>query len=131
MAQAASVSQSQRLAGDLTSAFTKSNLAVLAGQAAVRPLDNLMCPAVAIEMAPLLVPGEDATPVNDPNYQQRVVAALSSALQVWRDHADALEQSPVPAEISTQSKAIAAANAAGLARSRAGATQQAAQKGAQ
>lgn len=126
MAQAAWVSQSQRLAGDLSSAFTKSNLPVLTGQAAVRPLDNLMCPAVAIEMAPLLAPGEGATAVTDPNYQQRVVAALSSALQAWRDHAGALEQSaPVSAENSTQVKAIAAATAAGLAASRARTTEQA------
>lgn len=135
MAQAASVSQSRSLAGDLSSALTKSNLPVLAGRAAVRPLDNLMCPAVAIEMAPLPVPGEDATAVTDPNYQQRVVAALSSALLAWRDHAVALDSSPpASAEDSTQLKAIAAANAAGLARSRARGSEQAAsdaQKGAQ
>jgi hypothetical protein len=77
-------------------------------------------------MAPLLAPGEGATAVTDPNYQQRVVAALSSALQAWRDHAGALEQSaPVSAENSTQLKAIAAATAAGLAASRARTTEQA------
>ena len=64
-AQAASVSQSQRLASDLASAFTKASLPTLSGQAAVRPLDNLMCPAVAIEIAPLLVPGQDPTAVTD------------------------------------------------------------------
>ena len=57
MAQAASVDQSHRLATDLTSAFTKASLPIISGQAAVRPLDNLMCPAVAIELAPLLAPG--------------------------------------------------------------------------
>jgi N-acetylmuramoyl-L-alanine amidase len=89
MAQAASVGQSQRLAGDLASAFTKGSLPVVSGQAALRPLDNLMCPAVAVELGPLLVPGQDPTAPTDDNYQQRVVSALTSALQTWRDHADA------------------------------------------
>lgn len=133
-AQAASVSQSQRLASNLASAFTKASLPTLSGQAAVRPLDNLMCPAVAIEIAPLLVPGQDPTAVTDPAYQQRVIATLTSALQTWRDHADPQAQSsPLTPQTSAQSRAIAAANAAGAARSRAQSalTTQSAQKGSQ
>ena len=118
-AQAASVSQSQRLAADLTSAFTKRSLPVLSGKASIRPLDNLMCPAVAIEMAPLLASGEDATAVTDPAYQQRVIATLTAALQAWRDHADPEAQTVAPSpDNSAQSKAIAAANAAGIAAAR-------------
>ena len=87
-AQAGFVSQSQRMATDLSAALGKASLPTLAGQASLRPLDNLMCPAVAIEIAPLLATNEDATPVTDPDYQQRLIAALTAALQAWRDHAE-------------------------------------------
>jgi N-acetylmuramoyl-L-alanine amidase len=88
MAQTASVSQSLRLASDLSAALGKANLPVVSGREPVRPLDNLECPAVAIELAPLPVAGSDATPVTDAEYQQRVAATLTAALQAWRDHAD-------------------------------------------
>jgi N-acetylmuramoyl-L-alanine amidase len=87
-AQAASVSQSLRLAGDLSAALGKANLPVVSGREPVRPLDNLECPAVAIELAPLPVAGSDATPVTDAEYQQRVAATLTAALQAWRGHVD-------------------------------------------
>jgi len=86
LAQAASVSQSLRLAGDLSAALAKASLPMISGQESVRPLDNLQCPAVAIELAPLAVAGSDPTPVTDPDYQQHVAATLTTALQVWRDH---------------------------------------------
>jgi N-acetylmuramoyl-L-alanine amidase len=135
-AQAGFVSQSQRLSGDLSSVFSKGSIPTLAGKAAVAPLDNLMCPAVTIELAPLPVPGEDPAAVTDANYQQRVAEALTEALQAWRDHADPIGMAtPASAEDSAQSKAIAAAEAAGLAaaraRSQAGATARPAQKGTQ
>jgi hypothetical protein len=88
MAQAASVSQSLRLAGELSSALGKANLPAVAGREPVRPLDNLECPAVALEMAPLPVAGSDATPVTDADYQQRVAATLTTALQAWRNDVD-------------------------------------------
>jgi N-acetylmuramoyl-L-alanine amidase len=100
-AQAASVEQSRRLAADLTAAFAKSNLPAFSGRAALRPLDSLMCPAVAIEIAPLLAPGQDPTSPTDPNYQQRVASALVSTLQTWRDQAGLQAQ-------STQSPKLAA-----------------------
>jgi len=88
MAQAASVSQSLRLASDLSTALGKANLPAISGREPVRPLDNLECPAVAIELAPLPVAGSDATPVTDADYQQRVAATLTAALQAWRGHVD-------------------------------------------
>jgi N-acetylmuramoyl-L-alanine amidase len=87
-AQARFVTQSRRLATDLNSALAKDTLPVLTGQAPLRPLDNLMCPAVAIEIAPLQVSGGDATAVTDADYQQRIIATLVTALQTWRTHAD-------------------------------------------
>ena len=114
--QAASVSQSLRLAADVSSALAKGNLPTLVGKAAIRPLDNLTCPAVAIELAPLRAAGGDATTVTNSDYQQRVIGALTAALQTWRGHADPLAQAaPISAEDAARAKAMAAAEAAGRA----------------
>lgn len=88
MAQAASVDQSLRFASDLKTAMSAQNLPVVTGKAPVRPLDNLMCPAVAIELAPLAVAGVGPTPVTDPNYQQSVATTVTNALKKWRTHAE-------------------------------------------
>jgi N-acetylmuramoyl-L-alanine amidase len=87
-AQAASVSQSLRLAGELSAALGKANIPLLAGREPVRPLDNLQCPAAALELAPLPIAGSDATPVTDADYQQRVATTLTAALQAWRNDVD-------------------------------------------
>jgi N-acetylmuramoyl-L-alanine amidase len=92
MAQAGSIDQSNQLAEDLRSALAGGNLPVAVGKAPVRPLDNLMCPAVAVEVAPLSAAGSDATPVTDGDYQQRVAGALAAALQSWRTQATAQMQ---------------------------------------
>ena len=108
MAQAASVDQSMRLASDLKAALSGENLPVVLGRAPVRPLDNLMCPAVAIELAPLAVAGVGATPVTDANYQQSVAGTVTAALRTWRGHAD----SASAAEASPDPRTVAQANAA-------------------
>jgi N-acetylmuramoyl-L-alanine amidase len=90
-AQSQSVPQSLRLETDLSAALAKASLPVTTGRATVRPLDNLTCPAVAIEIAPLVVDGEDTTPVTDPDYQQRIAKALAQGLQSWRGHAGATQ----------------------------------------
>ncbi len=87
MAQAGYVDLSLHLVSDLSAALGKANLPSISGRAAVRPLDNMMCPAVAIELAPLPVADGEAAPVTDAAYQQRVVATLATALAAWRDHA--------------------------------------------
>jgi N-acetylmuramoyl-L-alanine amidase len=86
-AQAGSVQQSLRLAGDLSAVLGRASLPALTGQAPLRPLDNLICPAVALELAPLVVAGSDATPVTDTGYQQRVASTVAAALKTWRDQA--------------------------------------------
>ena len=85
-AQSESVEQSLQLTSDIRTALAAGNLPVAIGKASLRPLDNLMCPAVAVELAPLATTG-DATPVTDADYQQRVAGALATALQAWRAHA--------------------------------------------
>jgi len=84
-AQAGFVQQSEDLANRLSSALGNSHLPSLVGRAPVRPLDSLMCPAVAVELAPLPAPGVGATPVTDPSYQQQVAVNLTAALKAWRD----------------------------------------------
>jgi N-acetylmuramoyl-L-alanine amidase len=87
IAQAAYVSQSLRLVSDLSAALGKASLPEVFGREPVRPLDNLECPAVVLELAPLPVAGSDPIPVTDADYQQRVASTLTTALQAWRNHA--------------------------------------------
>jgi len=114
MAQAAYVSQSLRLVSDLGAALGKASLPVVSGRESVRPLDNLECPAVVLELAPLAVAGSDATPVTDTGYQQRVAATLTTAMQAWRDHATPAAPDAAAAEsaAATDPAAQAAAQAA-------------------
>jgi N-acetylmuramoyl-L-alanine amidase len=102
MAQAGSVSQSLRLAGDIKSALTNGNLPAVGGKAPIRPLDNLICPAVAVEMAPLVADDGTPTPATDAAYQRRVVNTLTSALKTWRSHAN----SPAAQASATQANWI-------------------------
>ena len=119
-AQAESKRQSLQLASDIVSALATTNLPRAAASAPVRPLDNLMCPAVAVEIAPLAVAGTDTRPVTDAEYQQRVVDALTAALKTWRS--EAAPPAPAAAAIpdprtTAAARAIAAAEAAGRAAS--------------
>jgi N-acetylmuramoyl-L-alanine amidase len=128
MVQSAFVSQSLGLASDLSAALGKASLPVVAGREPVRPLDNLECPAVVLELAPLLDTGGDATPVTDADYQQRIAATLTTALQAWRDHVEPTATSASAtgaggaATTDPAAKAMAAAEAARAAAEAAGKT---------
>jgi len=89
MAQAESVGQSLRLQSTFGAALAAARIPVATGRAAVLPLDNMMCPALAVEVAPLVVAGEDTIPVTDPVYQQRLAESMAGALKSWRSHAQA------------------------------------------
>lgn len=114
-AQASFIRQSLSLAAGINSALSSSHLPSLSGTAPLRPLDNLMCPAVAVEMAPLPAPGVGSTPASDANYQQQVAAALASALRTWHDSIQPVAQA---APATPQAKAIAAAQAVSHAAAR-------------
>jgi N-acetylmuramoyl-L-alanine amidase len=86
-AQAAYLPQSQRLAAGIGDAVTRSQVPLVSGRAAMRPLDNLTCPAVSVEIAPLGGGGSEKTPVTDSGYQQRVSEAVAGALIFWRNQA--------------------------------------------
>jgi N-acetylmuramoyl-L-alanine amidase len=100
-AQAGFVDQSRHLADDLRTALAKASVPTLGGQAPLRPLDNLMCPAVAIEIAPSAAADGSSTPASDADYQLRVAAALSTALQAWRAQAAAAATAAAQAAAQT------------------------------
>ena len=83
-AQAASIPQSLSLANDLGIALLHAKLPFTLSRASLRPLDNLTCPAVAIEIAPLTSSDSNPTPVTDAAYQQHIAEAVSAALASWR-----------------------------------------------
>ncbi len=84
-AQSASIPQSLALANDLGIALLHAKLPFTLSRASVRPLDNLLCPAVAVEIAPLTNRDSDPTPVTDATYQQHIAEAISAALTSWRN----------------------------------------------
>lgn len=88
-AQSASIPQSLALANDLGVALLHAKLPVLLTRASIRPLDNLTCPAVAVEIAPLANPDSNPIPVTDTTYQQHVAEAIAAALTSWRNHSGA------------------------------------------
>lgn len=116
-AQSGFVRQSADLAASLSIALGKAHLPATLSQAPVRPLNNLMCPAVAIELSPLTAPGMEATSATDANYQQQVANALAGALRAWRDNPALLPAADASAggQTTARSKAIAAAEATGRA----------------
>ncbi|GAC1426353.1 MAG: hypothetical protein NVSMB62_23840 [Acidobacteriaceae bacterium] len=95
MAQAGSVTQSLHLQTQIFTALNSAGLATLRGRGHIRPLDNLTCPAVVIEIAPLGPAASSRTAVTDSAYQQRLVQAITAALQHWRDSIPT-RQKPTP-----------------------------------
>ncbi len=83
-AQSASIPQSLRLANELGVALLHARIPVLLTQGSIPPLDNLNCPAVAIEIAPLSF--SKPASINDAAYQQRIVQAIAAGLSSWRAH---------------------------------------------
>ena len=83
-AQAAWVTQSQRMQKQLASALTRAGLPLVSSRASVRPVDSLACPALVVELSR---DGDDDASLNDTDYQQRVATAIAGALVFWRDRA--------------------------------------------
>lgn len=94
-AQADAVRQSLKLQEYVGNTLKAAGLPVMQGRASVPPLDNLTCPAIAVEIAPLGGPGEGRTAVSDSGYQQRIADALVAAMKRWRD--DPLSHPAAPA----------------------------------
>jgi N-acetylmuramoyl-L-alanine amidase len=84
-AQAAWVTRSLALAGVLNSALLHAGMTVTLGRIALPAVDNMTCPAVAIEIAPERGSGQTVNAgLDDPGYQARVAEALAAALVEWR-----------------------------------------------
>lgn len=84
-AQAAYVTKSLKLESELDAALVHAEIPVTMGRASVAPMDNLACPTVAVELAPL-APGNATSgrTITDERYQQTVEGALAAAVGSWR-----------------------------------------------
>lgn len=84
-AQAGYVTQSLKLEAEIDTAMAHAQIPVTLGRASVAPMDNLTCPTVAVEVAPL-VGGHvtEGREITDGSYQKSVVDALAAALESWR-----------------------------------------------
>lgn len=83
--QAAAISDSLKLESELDAALVHAEIPVTMGRASVAPMDNLTCPAVAVELAPL-APGNTTKgrAITDERYQETVEGALAAAIGSWR-----------------------------------------------
>jgi N-acetylmuramoyl-L-alanine amidase len=93
-AQTASIPQSLSLANEIGLALQRAKLPVILSRASLRPLDNLICPAVAIEIASLDPTNSGAPPVTDATYQQNIAKAIAAGLTSWRSPASAATGAP-------------------------------------
>ena len=82
-AQGAYAEQSLRLSSELDSAMTHAEIPVTLGRTALQPLDSFTCPAVVVEFSPLNTAGK-VTPLSNPAYQDRIVAAMTAAVEQWQ-----------------------------------------------
>lgn len=83
-AQAAYLQQSLRWAAEINTAMTHAGIPVTLGRTAMQPLDNMTCPAAAVEIAPLTKEGTITAALTDPDYQSRILAGLTAAVESWR-----------------------------------------------
>ena len=88
LAQTPYLPLSLRLANQLGLALIHANIPTILSTAAIRPIDNLTCPAIAFELAP-----NSGTSLTDATYQQHAAQAITSALIAWRN----LQPPPPPA----------------------------------
>lgn len=91
-AQAPFAERSQALANDLHAALDQAHITASAGKTWMRPLDNMQCPAVAVELLPEKV-GKGA---DDSSYQSHVANAVANTLLQWRGKMAAMAPPPAP-----------------------------------
>jgi N-acetylmuramoyl-L-alanine amidase len=104
-AQAAYADHSHMLADELLTAFTRSKIPVSSGQTWIRPLDNMQCPVVAIEMSPM----KDGTTADDSTYQNRVADVIAGAMIFWRGRMQQMVPQPATPPAATAPAAPAPA----------------------
>ena len=85
-AQSAYVTQSLKLSSEIDSALAHAEIPVTLGRTFLQPMDSLTCPAVAVEVAPLMAGASTkATALSDSAYQRSILDALTAALDEWRN----------------------------------------------
>jgi N-acetylmuramoyl-L-alanine amidase len=92
-AQSPFADRSHALTDGLRTAFGRSRIPVSAGQTWMRPLDNMQCPAVAVEISPEPDGGPAA---DDAGYQSRVASVIAGAMIFWRGKYAAMTPQPTP-----------------------------------
>lgn len=85
-AQAPSLALSLDLESNLASALNGIRIPLVTGRASISPIDSMVCPAVAVELAPYTPDGQAALDPADNAYQQRVAEAIATALVFRREH---------------------------------------------
>jgi N-acetylmuramoyl-L-alanine amidase len=81
-AQAPVLPASRALAAAIVTGMQKAQFSVRASSASLRPLNSLLMPAVAVELAP----GPNGLPdLTSANYQQQAAASIADALVAMRD----------------------------------------------
>jgi N-acetylmuramoyl-L-alanine amidase len=84
-AQSGWVNRSLALAGALNSALLHESFNVTLSRTALIGVDNMTCPALAIEIAPARGPdGKVTAEPDDADYQAHIANALAAALLEWR-----------------------------------------------
>lgn len=85
-AQSAYVTQSLKLSSDIDSALAHAEIPVTLGRTALQPMDSDACPAVAVEIAPLIAGASTkAEPITSEDYQRTILNALAAAVDEWRN----------------------------------------------
>jgi N-acetylmuramoyl-L-alanine amidase len=84
-AQAGWITRSLALAGALNSALLHEGFSVTLSRTALITVDNMTCPAIALEIAPLRGPdGKVVAEPDEADYQAHVANTLATALLAWR-----------------------------------------------
>ena len=84
-AQAAWVTRSLALAGDVNSALSHAGIDVTLGRIPLPGIESMTCPALAIELGPLRDSEKKTTAEPDStDYQARVANAVAAAILAWR-----------------------------------------------
>lgn len=92
-AQAAFADRSRALREDMRGALERAKIAASAGQTWMRPLDNMQCAAVAIEVGPK----NGSTGADSDSYQTQIANAIAGALLQWQGQAPHMAPAEPPA----------------------------------
>jgi N-acetylmuramoyl-L-alanine amidase len=85
-AQTGVSAMSLRLANEIGLALSNAHLPVILLRTSVSPIDSLTCPAIILEIAPLIPSGGTRSPVTNGAYQQHVAEAVATGLASFRTH---------------------------------------------